>query len=449
MSFSACPARVAAAVLICLVLSPPVAAQVAGAATAPVGTLPARPAEPPLATTPRADESATPLLVPREGPAPAGLTLDQALTEAEERSPAIAAARATVEAARGRLRQAGVRPNPELSVEVENFAGSGPYSGTNGTETTVAINQRLDLGGRRSARVAQGQAEFAAAELRLVIARADLARQVRDQFATAVAARDRLRLATENRLRADELARVAGALVDSGREPPLRGLRARAAAAQAEAALTAAQAEDDTSRRTLASLFGVDTPPPSVGGTAIFTPDQTSDPTQTLDVRLAEADRDIAEAALRNQLAARRLDPAVGLGVRRIEETRDQALVAGLSLPLPFFDRNQGNIAAARAEVTAAEARRTGALATATAGVRNAAAGFRAAQARVEALERAAIPQASEAMRLARLSYQAGRLSLVELLDAQDAFAAAQTELIEARLARAQAAAALDRAAAR
>src|SRR3546814_4449114 len=81
----------------------------------------------------------------RTGPLPAVLTLAQALEEAEARSPALAAARADVEAARGRLRQARFRFNPVLNVEVENFAGTGPYTGFNGTETTVSDRKSTRL----------------------------------------------------------------------------------------------------------------------------------------------------------------------------------------------------------------------------------------------------------------------------------------------------------------
>ena len=66
----------------------------------------------------------------------------------------------------------------------------------------------------------------------------------------------------------------------------------------------------------------------------------------------------------------------------------------------------------------------------------------------MEALERAAIPEAAEALRLAELSYRAGKVSLLELLDAQEAYAAAQTALIEARAAQALATAELGRVAA-
>ena len=386
--------------------------------------------------------------MPRSGPLPLALTLDQALEEAAARSPAIVAARAEVEAARARLRQAGVRFNPELSVDVENFAGTGPYSGLSGTETTISINQRLDLGGRRGARVSAAEARLAAQELQLAIAEADLAQAVREQFATAIAARDRLRLAQENEERARELARIAGVLVDAGREPPLRAIRARSAAAQAQAALRAAEAADEAARRTLASLFGIDTPPQSlVGGLGEFRTTEIA-PRQTLEARLAVAEIAVAEAEVGQERAASRLDPSVGIGIRRIEETGDQAFVAGFSMPLPIFDRNRGNIEAAQAGARAAEARLNNVVAQASARINNAAANLAAADARVEALEQAAIPEASEALRLSQLAYRAGKIDLIELLDAQESLASAQTELIEARLARAQATAALARASA-
>lgn len=420
-------------------------AQVATPATPRVGTpIPREPMGPPAPPP----QPGLPLLVPRDGPLPANLTLEQALDEAEARSPAIVASRAAVAAAEGRLRQSGFRINPELSVEVENFAGTGEYNGTRGLETTVAINQRLDLGGRRQARVGVARAELAAAQLRLQIMRADLAQQVREQFARAISGRDRLRLAEDNDQRARELARIAGQLVDAGRDPPLRALRARSAAAQAAAQLLAARAEEAASRRTLASLFGVTTPPDSVAGSLLDLQPRTLDPEQSLDVRLAETERLIAEAEVGQQLAARNLDPAVGLGVRQFRGSGDVALVGGISMPLPVFDRNQGNISAARANVTAAEARRSSVLATVTVRAANAIAAVESALARVQALEGAAIPEAFEALRLTQQSYREGRASLLELLDAQNAYTSAEAALIDARLALALATAELGRVAA-
>src|SRR3546814_4472490 len=120
------------------------------------------------------------------------------------------------------------RSNPQLSVELENFGGSGALRGFRTTETTVSVNQQIDLAGHRGARVTLGEARLFAQQLRYAITRADLVADVRRLFAAALAAREELALARDNVERSTELARVARELVDAGREPPLRGLRADA-----------------------------------------------------------------------------------------------------------------------------------------------------------------------------------------------------------------------------
>lgn len=387
------------------------------------------------------------VVAPRTGPLPENLTLAQALDEASARSPTVVAAEADVAAAEAQIRQSGYRSNPELSFELENFAGSGDLRGARSAEATLAINQRLDLGGRRSARVGSARAELTVQQLRLAIARADLAQSVREQFARAIASREKLAQATENVERARELARVAGILVEAGRDPPLRALRARSALAQVQAERVAAEADELAARSSLAALFGVSGPVDAVG-TSSDIPPGLAVPERGLDVRLADAERAAAQAAVRQQLAETRIDPAVGVGVRHIRESGDFGLVAGVSMPLRVFDRNQGNIAAARSALAASDARRASTLAMTTARARNAAANVLAAERRVEALERAAVPEATEALRLAELSYREGRATLLELLDVQNAYTTSRAALTEARLALALATAELGRIAA-
>jgi cobalt-zinc-cadmium efflux system outer membrane protein len=432
-------AAAAGAVAMTLVMVSPLAAQVGNPATPQVG----RPmSDPPVG--PPAPPQVLPL-VPRSGPLPANLNLIQALDEAGARSPAIVAAERDVAAAEARVRQAGYRSNPELSVEIENVAGTGELRGLSRMETTVAVNQRLDLGGRRGARVEVARAELEVQRLRLAIARADLFQSVREQFAQAIAARERLAQAQDNVAWAQELARVAGLLVDAGRDPPLRAVRARSALAQARATLEAAKAEELAARSSLAALFGVSTPVSAVTGSSIDLIPRQVVPETSLEVRLMDAERTATEAGLRLQLAERRLDPAVGAGVRHVRETGDFGFVAGVSMPLQIFDRNQGNITAARASVAAADARRAGALASTTAKARNAIVNVEAAERRVSALDKSAIPEAAEALRLTERSYEEGRASLLELLDARNAYTAAQAQLTEARLALARATAELGR----
>ena len=432
-------AAAASAAVVLVGLSSPVHAQVGNPATPQVGR--------PQSSTPVGPPAPVRVIapLPRSGPLPQSLDLIQSLEEAAARSPAVVAAQAEVTAAEARVRQSDVRSNPELSFEVENFAGTGELRGMRSAEATLAVNQRLDLGGRRSARVRAAQAEVAVQRLRLAIARADLSQSVREQFARAIAARETLEQAEETVERAQELARITGILVDAGRDPPLRAVRARSALAQARAEREAAAADELSARSSLAALFGVSIPVRAVRGTALDLTPQQVVPEASLEARLAEAERLAAQARVLEQTAEARIDPAVGVGVRHVRETGDFGLVAGVSMPLRVFDRNRGNIDAARANLTAAEARQASIQASTRARARNALVAVEAAQRRVAALGNSALPEAREGLRLTQRSYEEGRSTLLELIDAQNAYTQAQRTLTEARLALALATAELGR----
>src|SRR3546814_17773511 len=87
-------------------------------------------------------------------PAAPPLTLDQAVAAAGGSAPAADAARADIAAAEAGRTIAGLRPNPTVSTEVENIAGTGLYRGLRGAETTVGVSIPIELGGKRSARIA-------------------------------------------------------------------------------------------------------------------------------------------------------------------------------------------------------------------------------------------------------------------------------------------------------
>ena len=188
------------------------------------------------------------------------ITLDGAVERALANSPRIASAQARVSAAEARARQAGVAPNPEVSVEVENFAGNGPFRSFDSTETTLALSQRLEVGGQRSARRAVAAGERDVAVLALARERIDLQRDVALAFAELSAATDRAKLARDNVGQAASLANTARILVEAGRDPPLRQLRAEAALAEAQAAEVQTFSAMLAARRTLATLIVSDDP---------------------------------------------------------------------------------------------------------------------------------------------------------------------------------------------
>jgi outer membrane protein, heavy metal efflux system len=374
------------------------------------------------------------------------VSLAQALRQGLEASPRVGQAKAKADAAEARARQAGVSPNPELSLEVENFAGSGAFQGLRSTETTLALSQRIELGGKRRARVEVARAERDFAFLSYKSALADLERDIRSAHANLRAAEDRAMLARDNVGAATELLRTANLLVEVGRDPPLRGLRAEAQLAEAKAEQARTFGELLVARQLLATLIGSSDSELAASVASEDSPPILPPDTETLDIQLATAERAAAQARVRLARADAVPDVTGSAGVRRFAEGRETAFVAGISIPLPIRDRNRGNIEAAQSESLAAESGLALARLDASRARYEARMLLGAADARYEALAGPGITQAEEALRLARLGYSAGKFSLIELLDAQNALNQAKLNLIEARLDRARALAALIRA---
>ncbi|WP_168453557.1 TolC family protein [Sphingopyxis microcysteis] len=374
------------------------------------------------------------------------VSLADALARGQDASPRIAKAKAELKAAEGRAIQAGVRPNPTLSAEVENFSGTGPYRTFGQTETTVAVSQPFEFGGKRRARKEVASAERAFAQIALRKAEADLAYDIIVSHAELRAAEDRAVLARQVLARAVELVRIAETLVDVGRDPPLTKLRADALLAEARAETLRAEADLLSARQRLALLIGSEDPELSAAAQDMAPPPALAVDAQSLDERLAAAERNAAAARVKLAQAEGVPDITASGGVRNFRESRDTAFIVGVSIPLPVFNRNRGNIAAARADGDAAEAD----LAQARLGMRflrrDAERMLAAANERVAALSGASLFQANEAARIAEIGYQQGKFTLIELIDAQEAQANANLKLIEAERDRARALAALGRA---
>ncbi|MDR6625246.1 TolC family protein [Caulobacter segnis] len=365
--------------------------------------------------------------------------LESLLREAS--APRLIVGEAETRAAEGRALQARARLNPTLELQVENVGGNGPYRDFQSAETTLSVGQTLELGGKRGARIAAAGAELDMARSRASQNRIAFARDLSVAYVAAEAASERLALAKEGVALTEADARAARLLVDNGKEAELRALQAQAAISAARAEQSRAEAEAGAALARLSALIGGEQT------YAAVTPGML-DRAWTASAAGAESPA-VAVAQAEQRSAARKLDlerrraapdVSVSLGVRRLAGDNATAAVAGLSLPLPLFDRNRGAVKAARAEVDAAHARLLIAQAETTADRRGAEGEARAAE-RSTAAAREGVAAASEAYRLAKLGYEAGKLPLLELLSARRDLIAARQRHIEARLARAKASA--------
>jgi cobalt-zinc-cadmium efflux system outer membrane protein len=155
-------------------------------------------------------------------------------------------------------------------------------------------------------------------------------------------------------------------------------------------------------------------------------------------VRVAEAQRSAAERRIDVQRTQVRPDINASVGIRRFEAEDATALTFGISMPLPLFDRNRGNIEAAQAEFRAADARLMSARQEAQADRAAAVARLSASASRVRAAD-GGVTAAEEAYRLSRIGFEAGRISQVELRVTRTALINARSAAVDARLARVRA----------
>jgi cobalt-zinc-cadmium efflux system outer membrane protein len=364
----------------------------------------------------------------------------EALLERIGLTPITVEAGALLDAAEARVRQARVRPNPELGLEAENAFGSGPFSGYDNAETTLSLTQDLELWGHRGARVEVARAEAGTAGLRSDLATVEAGARLALVYAEAEAAQRRFQLAEEALTVTIADTRAALILVEEGREPLLRGIQGESEAAAARAALDEAEAERDAAFARLTAVAMLPTPVTSIDTSLIdrvpaatrVTPDATPL------VRVAEAERAAAESRIEVERIRARPDVRASVGVRRYEAEDATALTFGLSLPLPLFDRNRGNIEAAQADFRAADARLMGARQEAEADRNAAEARLRASVSRVTASD-AGVTAAEEAYRLSRIGFEAGRISQLELRSSRAALINARNAAVDARLARVRA----------
>ena len=161
------------------------------------------------------------------------VSLDEAVRRAIAASPAIQAQEAGIRSARAGRSQADVRPNPVLSVEAENIAGTGAYDVYRQAETTVTYAQTIERGGKRDARIAYAERDIGVAEASARLTRLDLAEAVQRtfidlQFAEEVVWLAERRLETERAMQTEALRRVRGY-----KDPLFVETRAEARVAQA------------------------------------------------------------------------------------------------------------------------------------------------------------------------------------------------------------------------
>lgn len=372
---------------------------------------------------------------------PARMTLQEALRLASERNPNLAAARNTVEIAEAQRIDARLRPNPAVTFESAGyplFESPRPSFGNN-QELTFRFDQEIELAGRRGLRTQAAETGVSAAEAAFQDQQRRLEFEVRRGYFGVVLAKADLEVARAALHEIDKVISLNRARYEQGEISGGEVRRIQVERLKFVDDQFAAELSLRNARSALLALFnapnlgvefdvvetlnvadttgaGAAVPPQAVDATALRTQALTLRP----DLLAAQQQVQRADTETRLQRALRTPNITVGGGYRRDFGTN--AVVFGVTVPLPLSNRNQGGVA--RAE---AERRQAANLATATATgvlleVQQAVNAVDVSRARVAYIEREYLTPSRESRDIVLAAYRLGTADLIDFLDAQRAF---------------------------
>jgi outer membrane protein, heavy metal efflux system len=357
------------------------------------------------------------------------LTLDSALQNAFANHPDLAAAQWDIDIAEGGRQQAALIPNPVLSVDAEDTRRD--------TRTTsVKLSQTLELGGKRGARIDVATRAQDAAALTLEQRRNTLRADVIDSYYGALRAQERLDLAQRSLKLAERGLVVANGRVTAGKTSPVEATRAQVQVSQIRLEFNRAQMGlNDAYRRLAAStgsavvdFQGVATQklplPPAAQLLARLE--------QTAELRLAELQILHSEASVGLEKAQRIPDLDVSIGSQYDAGARERVNLVGLSMPLPLFNRNQGNVLAASRRADQARDLRNATELRLRTETRQALDLWQTADSEVRTFNQQILPAAQSAVDSATRGFEMGKFNFLDVLDAQRTLIAARTQYLAA-----------------
>lgn len=384
------------------------------------------------------DVEQAPVELPAAGDATGGITLRHALALALMKNPELASFSWEVRAKEARTLQAGLVPNPQVGVEVENFGGSKERKGFDAAETTVALSQLIELGGKRSKRERVAAIEKDLAGWDYEAKRLDVLTEVARGFAEVLGAQQQVAYTGELVSLAETSTRTVSERVDAGKVSPLEATKAGVSLSNTRIDAQQAKSNLVAARKKLAALW--DDPIPAFeraeGDLEVLTPVPSTENMKNLLSNNPDLARWVKEteqrtAALEVERAKRIPDLTVSGGVRHFSDTDDGAFVLGVSIPIPIFDRNQGGVREARYRLAKAkqEARTAEAKAGSSFAESYQTLAFSYEQAM--AIKSQVLPAAEHSFAAAGEGYREGKFDFLELLDAQRTLFEAKGKYLE------------------
>ena len=360
------------------------------------------------------------------------LSLTKAIELALEGSPEVAAATRQWEATEGQVLQGRARPNPELAYSLEDARSR--------TRTqSWQLNLPVELGGKRAARTKAAEKSREQAQAQLNELKAALRANVATAYFDVLTAQERLVLAKDSVALAKSSTDTVAKRVAAGKVSPVEESKARVAEAGIRVELAQAASEQRNALSRLFALLGkIEAPLTVLEGKAENLPpvpklaDLQSLISSSPAVVLARIEVDRRKALTDLEQSKRVPDITVSAGIQRSNETQRNILLFGVSVPLPVFDRNQGNLLEALKLEDKARDELQGATVRLHSEVAQAQERLSTIAAEVQSLRQDVLPGAKSAYDAATIGFENGKFNFLEVLDAQRTYFTAKSQYLKA-----------------
>lgn len=370
--------------------------------------------------------------------APPSLELDDAFARVARIHPELRLLGAQTDVLLAEHAQATLKPAMRVGLELENAPGT---AGFDQAEVTLSLAGVLERGGKLDARRALAQTRIDALAVQREARRLDLLAETARRYLAIVGAQATADIAGIDIAQRTRTVAAARQRLQAGASPESVVLGAQAALARAELGLERATQQARSATQHLAALWGERDPGFAIAAAEPLAlpdvtplPDLTAHLERTPELARFVDERRIAEARL--QLARSTATPDLDwqLGVRRLQEGSDVALVAGVSLPLGATRRAQPGIRAAEAQLVTVEIEREAQDIALYSTLVDAHGRYRVARLEVQRIGGEVLPALARAERAAERAYRAGATSYLEWAQLQSEHTAMRRQQLDAAL---------------
>ena len=397
-------------------------------------------------------------LIPLERAHAEGMSRINAIRLVVERNPAVEAARNVYEAARAQAQQAGALPDPELEVEFAEVPELGSLSEYG--ERTIELSQRVELPLKWWHRLQAGRQQAEATRLAVFeMTKLDITLQAKQAYDRIALQKSLLQHAQQDLDLAQNILRQADIRFEAGDVPQLDVMRASVEVGRATNRLTAAKNDLSVAKTSLNALLARPLQTPfALADSLVYRPVETHLDQLTaaaLKQRPDLAGTELQLKALQSQQAAATAaywpDLNVGLGRQQRHEgggheENSWKVRFGIEIPLWAFSRQRGERAEAKAEVAKVVAERDVVRYQVLLETEQAYLDLNTAEEQVALFQDQILPEAERAFEVAGRSYDEGKLTYLELLEAQRTWIETQIEYAQVLFKYRAATAALERA---